>query len=331
MKESTYTIFSKLQQRDSANEYLCVAPLPFSKNHKIGISPDKHPMFFVECEPIDFAMDTKLEFISVLFNRQCQLLQDDDVTTQKIENTYTIIELKNDNVDFQQYFIEVVSLIIETLPQRPTHLALKLEIQKLIALFSRFNKPPRKQIQGLWAELFVIEQAKYPEYLIQSWHISPDDKFDFNDGQDKIEVKSTAQGRRIHEFSIEQLSPNKHSSLLIASVFVVNTGIGKNLFDLVKSICTKVTNPTLMFRLNDIIGQTVGQDFEKISSLYFDYQQALDTLAFYDSKDIPTINIANVPEGVNNVRFNCDLSNITSIDNKPIDVSQSPLFKSIQI
>jgi hypothetical protein len=331
MEESTYTIFSRLQQRDSVNEYLCVVPLPFSINHKIGISPDKHPMFFIECEPIDFAMDTKLEFISVLFNRQCQLLQDDGVTTQKIENTYTIIELKNNNVDFQQYFVEVVSLIVETLPQRPTHLELKTEIQKLIALFSRFNKPPRRQIQGLWAELFVIEQAIHPEYLIQSWHNSPDDKFDFNDGQDKIEVKSTAQSHRIHEFSIEQLNPNKNSNLLIASVFVINTGIGKNLFDLVKSICSKVTNPTLQFRLNDIVGQTIGQDFEKLSSLYFDYQQALDTLAFYDFKDIPTINIANVPEVISNVRFNCDLSNVTAIDNKPFDVSQSPLFKSIQI
>ncbi|MDR1983200.1 MAG: PD-(D/E)XK motif protein [Prevotellaceae bacterium] len=331
MDVSIYATFSKLQHRNSVSEYLCVASLPFSKNHKIGISSDKYPMFFIECEPTGFTIDTKLEFISVLFNRQCQLLEDNENTPRKVENTYTIIELKSGNDDLQQYFIEVVSLVIETLPKNPTHLALKTEIQKLITLFSCFNKPPRKQIQGLWAELFVIEQAKYPEYLIQSWHSSPDDKFDFNDGQDKIEVKSTAQSRRAHEFSIGQLNPNKNANLLIASVFVVNTGSGTNIFDLVKSICSKVSNPTLKFKLNDIIGQTVGQDFEKISSLYFDYQQALDTLAFYDFRDIPTVNVSNVPDGVSNVRFISDLSTITSIKHPLFDVSKSPLFKSIQI
>ena len=62
-----------------------------------------------------------------------------------------------------------------------------------------------------------------------SWHTSPNDKFDFNDGKDKIEVKSTKTVRRVHKFSLEQLHPNINSNLIIASVFVIETGHGKTI------------------------------------------------------------------------------------------------------
>ena len=91
------------------------------------------------------------------------------------------------------------------------------------------SQPTKKALQGLWAELLVIERSKSPAYLLQSWHVSPNDKFDFNDGIDKIEVKSTRNVRRIHTFSLEQLHPNVNANLLIASVFVIETGHGRTI------------------------------------------------------------------------------------------------------
>lgn len=332
MEHSTYNLFSQLKQESSIPGCLRVAPLPYSNRHKIGISNEGFPMFFIECDVLGYSIDANLEYISVQFNRKCQLFQEDEQKNgQTIENTYAIISLKTDELDFLQYFIEVVSLVLSSLPEYPTHLQLRAELKKLIDLFSRFNKPPRRTIQGLWAELLVIEQAKCPEYLIQSWHVSPEDKFDFNDSRDKIEVKSTSQSRRIHSFSVEQLNPNRNSNLLIASVFVIQTGIGKNIFDLVQSICSKVADSSLQFRINEIIGQTLGQDFDKSASMHFDYQQAVDTLNYFDFKDIPTIHTSNIPETITNVRFDCDLTNSLSIANKIFDFSQSPLFKSIEL
>lgn len=330
MEKSVYKIFTQLAQRKSVTDCLCVASLPFSDRHKIGISADRCPMFFIECSSTKPSLDVNLEFVSVNFNCKCQLFQDDENQGVTIENTYTIIQLKSDNADFQQYFVEIVALALDTLPELPTHGQLKIEIQKLIDLFSRFNKPPRQTVQGLWAELFIIEQAKYPEYLIRAWHSSPEDKFDFNDGQDKIEVKSTAQSRRVHSFAAEQLNPNRNANLIIASMFVINTGIGKNIFDLIDSICQKVINPVLQYRLNEIIGQTIGSDFEKISCMYYDYQQAIDTLQFYDFKNIPTIKMTDIPEDVHDVHFNCDLSNIPPISQREFAKTESQLFKSTQ-
>lgn len=329
MGYSIYKIFTDLQRSEPIiKNSFSAASLPFTQKHKIGISPEGYPMFFIECNTNAHSLDINLEFISVLFNRSCRLSEND---IPQSESIYAIISLKTDNIDFQQYFLEVVCIILEQLPETPSHKQLKTEIQKLIELFSRFTRPPRKTIQGLWAEMFIIEQAKYPEYLIQSWHASPEDKFDFNDGQDKIEVKSTSQIRRIHSFSLEQLNPNRNSNLLIASVFVVQTGRGKNIFDLKNSICQRVKNLQLQFRLNEILSQTLGNDFDKVFDVYFDYQQALDTLAFYDFKDIPTIQHDIIPHEISNLRFDCDLSRVATISDKDFNTTQSPLFRSIQI
>jgi len=329
MGYSIYKIFTELQRTESVNKNsFFAASLPFTQKHKIGISPEGYPMFFIECNTNTHSLDINLEFISVLFNRPCRLSESDTIQSESI---YTIISLKTDNIDFQQYFLEVVCIILEQLPETPSHKQLKTEIQKLIELFSRFTRPPRKTIQGLWAEMFIIEQAKYPEYLIQSWHASPEDKFDFNDGQDKIEVKSTSQIRRVHSFSLEQLNPNQNSNLLIASVFTVQTGRGKNIFDLKNSICQRVKNLQLQFRLNEILSQTLGNEFDKVFDIYFDYQQALDTLAFYNFKDIPTIQHDSIPHEIHNLRFDCDLSCIATIKDKDFDATQSLLFRTILI
>jgi hypothetical protein len=328
MKYPIYKIFADLQRKETVNKDSFLATsLPFLQKHKIGISPEGFPLFFIECNNAPHSSDINLEFISVLFNRPCRLSENN---TQS-ENIYTIISLKTENIDFQQYFLEVVCIVLEQLPENHSHKQLKTEIQKLIELFSRFSRPPRKTIQGLWAELFVIEQAKHPEYLIQSWHFSPEDKFDFNDGQDKIEVKSTSTARRVHRFSFEQLNPNKNSNLLIASVVVIQTGQGKNIFDLINSICKRVQDLQLQFRLSEIVSQTLGCDLDKAFDIHFDYQQAFDMLTFFDFKDIPTISNDGVPNEVSNVHFDCDLSCAVTVKDKVFDTSHSPLFRSIQI
>lgn len=329
MSSSIYNIFADLQRsEDNQNDCFSVAPLPFNPNHKVGVSEQGFPMFFVRSKNTTHTLDINLELISILFTKNCNLIEPNHEPRQDI---YTIISLKTEDADFQQYFLEVVCIIFEQLPDIPTHNQLKFEINKLVELFSRFTRPPRKTIQGLWAELFIIEQANNPEYLIQAWHASSEDRFDFNDAQDKIEVKSTSKAHRTHSFSLEQLNPNRTSNLLIASVFVVQTGRGKNILDLKNSIFDRVHNLQLQFRLNEMLSQTIGNDFNKTFDIYFDYQQAVDTLQFYDFKDIPSINPDLLQNEISNVRFDCDLSQLPTIKDKIFDISNSPLFKSIKI
>ncbi len=307
-----FNIFQELKKTSSAHaDSYNIAALPFIKNHKIGISQNEYPIFFIKCEDSENvkSIDCNLEFISVQFNRSCQLNNKKKVE----EGIYTIISLKTGSADLQEYFLEVVYLVVKKLSQTPNHKELKIEVEKLINLFSKFSQPPVKTIQGLWAELLVIEQSADIDYMIQAWHISTTDKFDFNDGKDKIEVKSTTKSRRIHSFSIEQLNPNKNSLLIIASVFAIETGVGKNIFGLVDLIEKKLMDKNLSFRINEIIAQTLGKDFEKSFDVFYDYQLAIDSIAYFDSMDIPSLNSKDIPEEISNVRFDSDLSNIQNI------------------
>lgn len=329
MNSSIYNIFENLpKSENNQNDCFSVAPLTFNPNHKIGVSAQGYPMFFVRSKNTTHTFDVNLELISILFSKNCNLIEPKQEPRHDI---YTIISLKTENADFKQYFLEVVCIILEQLPDIPTHNQLKFEINKLVELFSCFTRPPLKTIQGLWAELFIIEQAINPEYLIQAWHNSSEDRFDFNDAQDKIEVKSTSKAHRIHSFSLEQLNPNRSSNLIIASVFVVQTGRGKNILDLKNSIFQRVHNLQMQFRLNEILSQIIGNEFHKTFDMYFDYQQAVDTLHFLDFRDIPTINQKLLQSEISNVRFDCDLSRLPTIKDKIFDITNSPLFKSIKI
>ena len=306
--QSIFKIFQDLKNETlSKIDGFTIVNLPKIKNHKIGLSKDGLPLFFIKCEneTNEKALDYNLESISIQFNQKCQLLSNDKKVA---DGNYTIIALKTDSDNLQEYFLNILYFVLLKLPAIAKLKELKIEVEKLISLFNKFSKLPTKTIQGLWAELLVIEQSSNPEYLIKSWHYSSTDKFDFNDGIDKIEVKSTTKNRRIHSFSLEQLNPNKNSKLIIASVFAVETGKGKTIFDLMRLIDNKVKNKELLFKINEVLLDTLGKDFEKTFEHYFDYQLAVDSLAFFDSELIPKIETSSIKQEISNIHFDCDLS-----------------------
>ena len=165
--------------------------------------------------------------------------------------------------------------------------------------------------------------------LLDYWHNSPDEKFDFNAGKEKLEVKSNGNFERVHMFSAEQLYPSEDSQILIASVFVRSSNIGINIQDLIESINAKVSNePNLISKLLFIISQSLGYSIEQAIQVKFDHGIAKDSLQFYRQQDIHKIEKTNIPREVFEVRYKSDLSDI-----KPINLSELSqgglLFKSI--
>lgn len=300
-----------------------VVKVPKVKQHKLGISSNGLPVFFILCEDakISTPLDGNLDLIKIEYNRKCELINGG----KSIEGVYTIISLKSDSLDLLQYFLDIVYLMLCNLPSKLSMKELKQELIKLSILFSRLVEPPLKSIQGLWAELFVIERASNPDYLIASWHVNPTDKYDFNDGSDKLEIKSTSQSRRIHSFSIEQLNPNAGSELLIGSVMVIQSGLGKNVFDLCDLIESKVTNTNLLFSLKEKVASCLGKDFEKAQEIFFDHQFSRDNLAFFKSTNIPRIDTTLIPVEISKVKFDCDLSGINEVNKKNL---RGKLFKA---
>lgn len=313
MTHSIVDLFYALKQsnRSEPNRFT-VRPLPGIANHKVGISAEGYPVFFVQCEnPRGLkTLDCDLEFIKVQYNRACELINEQQET---VVGDYTVILLQSDTIELQGYFLEIVYLLVGKLGDKPSLGDLKTEVDRIINLFSKFNKPATKTVQGLWAELLTIQNSANPEYLIQSWHHAVTDTFDFNDGIDKIEVKSTSKGKRVHRFSLEQLTPNKNSRLIIVSLFVIETGKGKSVIDLIAMLGEKISAEALM-KVNEIVTATLGKDFEKSFHVFFDYQHAVDNIGYFDSNAIPSIAPQLLRQEISNVKFDCDLTYITPLD-----------------
>lgn len=320
-----------LREGHSEGREFTVIPLE-GMLHKLGVSVEGYPKFFISTN--DTASSTKnttLEILSVEYNLSCTLIDDNAAETPHF---YTVITLRSLDETLQSEFIDIGLLMLQRLPVLPSKREIAIEVENLISIFSAMNCPPRKQIQGLWAELLIIERSLVPETVINAWHESPSSKYDFTLGRDKVEVKSTSGEERKHHFSLDQLNPSRNSRLLIASIIVRESGHGNggmSVRELYDKICEKVVSIDARMHLYQVIAETIGTDIHKLESVFFDYVEASDSLRFYDANEVPGINKDGIMQGVSSVGFNSDLTGVIDIQSpeSTFSVTDSPLFNSI--
>lgn len=300
----------KNSQKDFSDAYKVVS-ISNKGRHKLGCTEEGFPIYFIECSDNQKSSDIRLQLVDVFFNRECSLYSTVD---KIIGKTYCMVILKSIQNDLIRYFLDVFNLVLNRLPISPSTKELGKEIAKLVRLFMNLPTYSLETLQGLWAEMLVIEQARNPDYLIESWHVSTTDKYDFNDGIDKIEVKSTVKSCRSHQFALEQLNPNENSRLIIASIQMIKTGVGFTIFDLEKKIAQRLKQNDTITKLKEIILKTLGPNLEDVQKVCYDYSLAVDSLKFYDYTDVPCIKKDDVPQNVSEVHFMSDLTNVSDID-----------------
>ncbi len=298
--------------------------------HKIGKSPEDFPKVFVATNATKYSVaNLNGELISVEYNVLCKLIDDSNAITEK---NYSIITLRSNDTYLCKIFFEVFILSLLTLPTIPSDHELSLKIEGLLSIFAALKRPPLHKIQGLWAELMVIENSNNPTEIAKAWHSSQGAKYDFTKGTNKIEVKSTSQECRIHKFSLDQLNSSPSTELLIASVIVRESAKDENglsIGDLYKKINNKISDIVIRMHVYSVIIETVGSEYEKAETLFFDYSSGRDSLAYYDYKDIPHIDKSAVPAFVSAVKFNADLTHIQDVNAKGITFDPNSLFANL--
>lgn len=313
-----FIIFQKLKGiDDSVKGLIKVKDIPGFPQHKIGISTSGMPMFFIATQDKDRdALDINLKLIEVQFQKDCELYNDNGEIQKGV---FSIVALKTNSDDLVKYFIFTVFYLIKQLGETPSFQQIKNELNNLVNLFRSLSKPPKDSIQGLWTELLIIEQSNDPEYLLKSWHQSKTDRYDFNDGIDKLEVKSTNKQDRIHRFSHSQLTNVDNTLILIGSTFTIETGKGTCANDLIVSICNRVEDQNCIKKLNEIVAETMGDKIEQIFEFYFDYNYAINSLKYFNVNDIPTIDLQAIPAEITNLKFDCNLSKVRTINDVSIN------------
>lgn len=321
--EKLFSIFLHLKERKTESGLYEVEDLIPGKSHKFGATEEGCPVIFAECCDETVSTPIRLKAIRVDFNQQCSL-RDSDGT--KVTKKYSIIVLNSMDADIQSYFLEVFSLVLNKFESVPRVSLLKAEITKVAKMFMAPPSFSVVGIQGLWAELFVMASAKNPEYLAKAWHVSVDDKYDFNDGIDKIEVKSTGDFNRVHTFALDQLNPNAESELAVVSVITIRSGQGVNVFDIIDIINGRGVSMEQMSKIQEIAYFTIGPHLDDAKKIKFDFTLALNSYCKYDYRDVPSIKKEHVPCGVNSVHFSSCLRDVKLLD---VSTTNSILLKAL--
>lgn len=298
--------------------------------HKVGMSSEGYPKVFVVTKRSKTAIhNLNAELITAEYNIQCSLVDDNGEETNTI---FSIITLRSTDEYLRKIFLDVFIMMLYSLPEVPTDLDLALKIEGLLSIFAALKRKPLHKIQGLWAELLVIERSKKPAIIATAWHNSPEAKYDFVKGKEKIEVKSTSSEERKHRFSLDQLNPSPSSKLLIASVIVRESAQDENglsINDLYDKLCSRISNIDIRMHIYTVILNTLGEEYEKASSLYFDYVSGKDSLLYFESEDVPKIDKSLIPKFVTGVKFDSNLSYIDDVVKKGIKFDSESLFESI--
>lgn len=303
-------IFNSLEpsELDQSMIYKTLTLADFS-NHRIGKNTKGKAVLFiaVDSQSLEFS-DISLQNFSVNFNAICKI-------DRELIGIFTIITYIGNQGDLQTYFLNLCEQIITKVGNNPQQKEVHNEIYRLIELLKFANQAPQKSIQGLWAELLIIEQADDIPLFIKSWHTEPTDKYDFTHQTQHLEVKSTRNQRRIHHFSIEQLTPIDCHNIYIVSIFVEYSSNGMNIKELVDKITSKIPDQVnLQSTLHLIIAKTLGKSIIEAQKLKFNYEIARQSILYYDAANIPKINPSNIAQEITDLHFKVDLTNVVYVN-----------------
>ncbi len=261
----------------------------------------------------------RLKYLQLEQNLECKIYENGLIRLQ----TITVITFSCSDRNLKEYFLRISETLIKSIGQDPTHDVVIDSLKKFVEVFKSLIDTPTKTVNGLWAELFLIDYSRNASTLINYWHNIPEEKFDFNAGLERIEVKSSANFERKHIFSAEQLNPPSNTQVLIASIFLKQHNSGASIKNLIERISEKVNNDfEIIEKLNFIVCRTLGSSIEQSIGIKFDYEIAKQSLQFYLHQEISKIEEFYIPNNVTEVKYKSDLTLIKPIDVKVIKNKQ---------
>ncbi len=303
-------------------------PIPECLNFRIAVDVDGYPVLLLPtfgASNVSSLRNRRLKYIQFEPKVDCKISEGDNASFQQ----FSLITFASSDKVLQEYFLQISAIFIKSIQSKETYREAVETLNRYIEIFRTLSEPPTNTVLGLWAEVFLIENSSNPKILLSYWHNSPEEKFDFNAGEEKIEVKSTSGFERIHEFSSEQLNPIPNTQVLVASIITRQTHLGKTIQELIQSITSRIhDNNELAEKLNSVVSKTLGSSLEQSIKIKFDYQAAKSSLRFYKHQDISRVEGIYIPTEVSGVRYKSDLSSIKPVDLSTLKV-KGALFRGV--
>ena len=293
------------------DETLHVQPIPGFEWARLGVMQEAVLLLL----PPDVSSrdpDHDLEHIRISPHQQFNIRESSGLRVESV----AVIATKNRDGWLVNAFLELVAMLFDSGVTSDQESVRKL-VQDLVSLFRALTQPNQKSTQGLWGELLLIQLASDTELAVASWHTTPNDRYDFAKGHERVEVKTTT-GPRIHMFSHAQLVPVDGLRVTIASIILNPSGEGTSCADLVSSILPKLlSEPTRRTFVNQVV-RTLGDNWNSQGGYRYDLEQASQSLRFFDVENVPRIN-QPIPLNVHGVKYQSDLQVATEMQRSDLD------------
>ncbi len=254
------------------------------------------------------AAPVSLQNLRVEHSMLCRVRREGAVVDE--EDRYSIINCMAHDIALQKLFLGVFEGTLMKITEPPSAQLITEIVERLVSMFLAAAQPAQRNVQGLWAELFVIYRSSSPKTLVEAWHADPTEIHDFSLGSERVEVKSARGPKREHHFTLAQLRPPLGVSATIVSLLVSRIAGGLSLGSLWADVRDAVSGyPTLRLKVDQLCMASLGEAWEASRSECFDAGVAARSLRLYDCSDIPSVELP-IPHGVSDVRFRADLTNV---------------------
>lgn len=283
------------------------------EHYLIGRDPGGNPTLLIATESANQRSSVlPVEFSNLSFRPRCQCRVKLDSLPEAIQ-TLAVLKCTTDDPALRDYFLRALSGALDALPEIPSEQAVGEAVSRLVELFRALEAPPRKSLQGLWCELFLISRSAQIRQVALAWHSDPLALFDFAAGADRLEVKSVLGGIRRHHFSLAQLTPSLGIHVLVASFVLEESGRGLSIAALWEEVAGR-RELTVEFknRLLHVLTAALGRDWRKANRVAFDPEIAFRDLRLYEATAIPKVS-PSIPVEVSEVHFCSELTDVPTV------------------
>ena len=294
-------IFKKLETPSEKQEDIYKTELILGKYHRLGKNYKGQPSILINTKKNNESVAPYRGMsIRLRFNINCKIHEENE------KQNYTILSCISNDEQIIKIFLDICQTTISQLGKEPTPKEISEKTQMLIDLFKEM---PNKlsSIVGLWGELFLIASSKNITKCLEAWHQHAEDKYDFYDNNEALEVKCTSQTDRKHKFKHDQLVSNLKDHYVASIMISDDPNKGLSVVDLYEDIKKRCKLDNLNNKLKKIFFKIVGKTpYEELNEYRYSFDYSKKNLMYYKLKDISTL--INEDDSVTDISYKVDLS-----------------------
>jgi hypothetical protein len=278
---------------------------PATDGYRIARNRDGQPCLLIDSIDHHPLVAPRLQHLRVIPGARCSVM---DSNGRAEEAILTVIEPVGVGQSLARFIVRLYHSLAQEAGGHPSAASIQLLLGQIADLFRKFAVAPSVTARGLWAELFLIAHAADPLQAGRAWHDDFTEKWDFAEGSMRIEVKSSgAAGDRRHHFTQAQLCPSERIDVWVASLWVVKSGGGVSIRDLLDTLHAELSaSPDEVSRIEQISVAALGESAATTLDNKFDPVSAANSLMFFSASGIPKP-ACRLPPGLSEVRFLADL------------------------